>query len=100
MRHLTVPSRIIFGMLLLVLVMRYQRTGHSGLKLPAVSLGLWHNFGESTPHETKLAIARASGLPEGVTAPVARGFSIQERKKCTSSSRRRLFLVLAPLNVD
>jgi L-glyceraldehyde 3-phosphate reductase len=25
--------------------MRYNRSGHSGLKLPAVSLGLWHNFG-------------------------------------------------------
>jgi L-glyceraldehyde 3-phosphate reductase len=25
--------------------MRYNRCGHSGLKLPAVSLGLWHNFG-------------------------------------------------------
>jgi L-glyceraldehyde 3-phosphate reductase len=25
--------------------MRYNRTGQSGLKLPAVSLGLWHNFG-------------------------------------------------------
>jgi len=26
--------------------MRYQRCGRSGLKLPAISLGLWHNFGE------------------------------------------------------
>src|SRR5258708_9706373 len=25
--------------------MRYNRTGRSGLKLPAISLGLWHNFG-------------------------------------------------------
>ena len=25
--------------------MRYNRSGRSGLKLPAVSLGLWHNFG-------------------------------------------------------
>jgi L-glyceraldehyde 3-phosphate reductase len=25
--------------------MRYNRCGRSGLKLPAVSLGLWHNFG-------------------------------------------------------
>jgi len=25
--------------------MRYNRTGHSGLRLPAISLGLWHNFG-------------------------------------------------------
>ena len=26
--------------------MRYQRCGRSGLVLPAISLGLWHNFGE------------------------------------------------------
>ena len=26
--------------------MTYRRTGRSGLKLPAISLGLWHNFGE------------------------------------------------------
>lgn len=26
--------------------MEYRRTGRSGLKLPAVSLGLWHNFGD------------------------------------------------------
>lgn len=27
--------------------MQYNRVGHSGLKLPAISLGLWHNFGET-----------------------------------------------------
>jgi L-glyceraldehyde 3-phosphate reductase len=37
--------------------MSYRRCGRSGLKLPAVSLGLWHNFGHDTPHETKRAIA-------------------------------------------
>ncbi len=37
--------------------MQYRRCGRSGLKLPAVSLGLWHNFGHDTPHETKCAIA-------------------------------------------
>ncbi len=28
--------------------MEYRRSGRSGLKLPAISLGLWHNFGDST----------------------------------------------------
>ncbi len=37
--------------------MLYRRCGRSGLKLPAVSLGLWHNFGHDTPHETKRSIA-------------------------------------------
>jgi L-glyceraldehyde 3-phosphate reductase len=38
--------------------MPYRRCGRSGLKLPAISLGLWHNFGHDTPHETKQAICR------------------------------------------
>ncbi|TIL79845.1 MAG: L-glyceraldehyde 3-phosphate reductase, partial [Mesorhizobium sp.] len=38
--------------------MVYNRCGRSGLKLPAISLGLWHNFGDDTPHRTKQAIAR------------------------------------------
>ena len=29
--------------------MEYHRCGNSGLKLPAVSLGLWHNFGSTSP---------------------------------------------------
>ncbi len=28
--------------------MEYRRSGRSGIKLPAISLGLWHNFGDST----------------------------------------------------
>lgn len=38
--------------------MPYRRCGRSGLKLPAVSLGLWHNFGHDTPHRTKQALCR------------------------------------------
>ena len=30
--------------------MQYKRVGRSGLKLPYVSLGLWHNFGSLFPH--------------------------------------------------
>ncbi|MFL6145403.1 MAG: L-glyceraldehyde 3-phosphate reductase [Labedaea sp.] len=37
---------------------RYRRCGRSGLRLPAVSLGLWHNFGEDRPYETGRAILR------------------------------------------
>ena len=33
--------------------MVYRRCGRSGLKLPAISLGLWHNFGGDTPHTLK-----------------------------------------------
>src|SRR5579871_2153564 len=38
--------------------MSYRRTGRSGLKLPAVSLGLWQNFGDSAPLDGQRAILR------------------------------------------
>ncbi len=38
--------------------MQYRRTGRSGLKLPAISLGLWQNFGSERPLETSRAIVR------------------------------------------
>lgn len=38
--------------------MTYRRCGRSGLKLPAISLGLWHNFGNITPFETQQNILR------------------------------------------
>lgn len=38
--------------------MRYNRCGRSGLKLPAVSLGLWHNFGGTDTLENARAMAR------------------------------------------
>ena len=38
--------------------MRYNRCGRSGLKLPALSLGLWWNFGGDNPRETSRAILR------------------------------------------
>jgi L-glyceraldehyde 3-phosphate reductase len=38
--------------------MQYRRCGRRGLKLPALSLGLWHNFGHDRPYETQRAIVR------------------------------------------
>ncbi|MFE0761711.1 L-glyceraldehyde 3-phosphate reductase [Streptomyces smyrnaeus] len=38
--------------------MEYRRTGRSGLKLPAISLGLWHNFGDDRALDTQRAILR------------------------------------------
>ncbi|MDR7275891.1 L-glyceraldehyde 3-phosphate reductase [Catenuloplanes atrovinosus] len=38
--------------------MTYRRAGRSGLKLPAISLGLWHNFGDTRPLETQREIVR------------------------------------------
>jgi L-glyceraldehyde 3-phosphate reductase len=38
--------------------MEYRRTGRSGLRLPAVSLGLWHNFGHDRPLDNHRALVR------------------------------------------
>jgi L-glyceraldehyde 3-phosphate reductase len=38
--------------------MTYRRAGRSGLKLPAISLGLWHNFGDARPIERQRDITR------------------------------------------
>ncbi len=38
--------------------MPYRAVGRSGLKLPAISLGLWHNFGDDTPFDRQRSILR------------------------------------------
>ncbi|KKK04485.1 L-glyceraldehyde 3-phosphate reductase [Micromonospora sp. HK10] len=38
--------------------MTYRRSGRSGLRLPAISLGLWHNFGPDRPYERQRDIVR------------------------------------------
>ncbi|RQS04473.1 L-glyceraldehyde 3-phosphate reductase [Burkholderia sp. Bp9002] len=40
--------------------MQYRTCGRSGLKLPALSLGLWHNFGDTTPISTQREILRTA----------------------------------------
>ncbi len=40
--------------------MKYNRCGRTGLKLPAISLGFWHNFGEDTEHQRKRDICRTA----------------------------------------
>ena len=46
--------------------MTYRKCGNSGLQLPAISLGLWHNFGGDTPHDTKVDICRTA-FDNGIT---------------------------------
>ncbi|MEY2444736.1 MAG: L-glyceraldehyde 3-phosphate reductase [Ilumatobacteraceae bacterium] len=38
--------------------MTYRRSGRSGVRLPALSLGLWHNFGDERPWQTQREICR------------------------------------------
>ena len=45
---------------------RFRRCGRSGLDLPAISLGLWHNFGDDRPLEVQRAILRRA-FDRGVT---------------------------------
>ena len=40
--------------------MTYRTCGKSGLKLPAISLGLWHNFGDATPFQTQRDMLRTA----------------------------------------
>ncbi len=46
--------------------MTYRRCGRSGLQLPSISLGLWHNFGDDKPMDTQRAILRRA-FDRGVT---------------------------------
>ena len=46
--------------------MKYNRSGNSGLKLPAVSLGLWHNFGTNDNFENMKAIC-FTAFDNGIT---------------------------------
>ena len=46
--------------------MQYRRCGRSGLLLPAISLGLWHNFGDITPFGQQREILRAA-FDNGIT---------------------------------
>src|SRR3989440_3274316 len=46
--------------------MEYRRSGRSGLQLPAISLGLWQNFGHERPVETSRAIVRRA-FDRGIT---------------------------------
>lgn len=46
--------------------MSYRRCGRSGILLPAVSLGLWHNFGDVTPFANSLAMAHYA-FDRGIT---------------------------------
>lgn len=46
--------------------MEYRRCGNSGLKLPALSFGLWHNFGHDVPEDTHRALCRTA-FDQGIT---------------------------------
>ena len=46
--------------------MNYRRTGNSGLLLPEISLGLWHNFGKSDDFSNQRALLKCA-FDNGIT---------------------------------
>src|SRR5437762_7186946 len=60
--------------------MKYRRVGRSGLQLPAVSLGLWHNFGHDRPLDTQRGIVR-------------RAFDLGRSEEHTSELQSPMYLV-------
>lgn len=46
--------------------MSYRQVGRSGLRLPAISLGLWHNFGDNVPFDRQGEILRTA-FDHGIT---------------------------------
>lgn len=47
--------------------MKYNRSGKSGLLLPEVTLGLWHNFGDTRPYDNMVEICRTA-FDHGITS--------------------------------
>ena len=63
--------------------MKYNRCGASGLKLPAVSLGLWHNFGTNGNFDTMMAMCETAfdnGITHLIWQIIMVLFRVQQRK--------------------
>ena len=68
--------------------MQYRRSGRSGIQLPAVSLGLWHNFGGVDNFENSRAMLRApsiSASPISIS-PTITALRMDRRKKRSDRS--------------
>ena len=72
--------------------LRYRRFGRSGLQLPAVSLGLWQNFGYEPPLDTSRAIVRrAFDLGSRTsTSRTTTGRPTDPRRRTSASSCSRI----------
>ena len=63
--------------------MLYRRSGRSGLKLPAISLGLWHNFGHDTPPSAR---ARSCSPPSTSASRISTSPTITARRPARRKS--------------
>ncbi len=67
----------------------YQKCGKSGLKLPAVSLGLWHNFGDNAPFDNMVKMC-CTAFDSGITHfDIANNYG-----PCVGSAERNFGLIL------
>ena len=75
------------------LTMTYNRCGKSGLKLPAVSLGLWHNFGDTADYENMKALV-FTAFDNGIThCKQLRSRARQRRKKFRQNPQRGIIVL-------
>jgi hypothetical protein len=51
--------------------MPYRASGKSGLKLPSITLGLWHNFGDTTARPTAAQKPTSANTCAAISAPTA-----------------------------
>ena len=73
--------------------MTYNRCGYSGLKLPAVSLGLWHNFGDTAVYDNMKSCAL---LPLTTASPTLTWQTITDpnreaRRKISAGSLKKIY---------
>jgi hypothetical protein len=68
--------------------MQYRRCARSGLKLPAISLGLWQNFGDNFPIQSSRSILRRA-FDLGITTSIWPTTTDQRRGRAPSQPRAR-----------
>ena len=69
--------------------MQYRRCGRSGLKLPAISLGLWQNFGDDHPFETQQGdrdAGRSTSASPTSTSPTTTARPTARRRRTSAAS--------------
>ena len=68
--------------------MKYNHCGKSGLKLPEVSLGLWHNFGDTASYENMTSCVLQLLIMESpsLTLPTNTGRSLEQQKSISEGS--------------
>lgn len=77
--------------------MEYRRCGRSGIKLPAISLGLWHNFGDATRVEIagRCCNARSIWALPTLISPIIMGRRRAPQNAILAAFCRKIFFTVA-----